>query len=138
MKSDFYPVQQVIANGQPMHGLFNTTDEKFHGRLRRHAANAYAMSTLVQFEPLVDSTIEAFVKQIDQRFVDKPGDAGTMDFGTWLHYYAFDVIGELTFSKRLGFLEEAKDIDGIMRKLEDFLNYFAVVRCATMTPTSCS
>ena len=85
------------------------------------------MSTLVQFEPLVDSTIAAFVKQIDQRFADRPGDSGVVDFGTWLHYYAFDVIGELTFSKRLGFIDEAKDIEGIIGTLEKMLDYFAIV-----------
>lgn len=86
------------------------------------------MSSLVQFEPLVDSTIEAFLKQIDGRFADRDGDAGVVDFGRWLHYYAFDVIGELTFSKRLGFIDEAKDIEGIIGTLEKMLDYFAVVR----------
>lgn len=33
--------------------------------------------------------------------------------GTWLQWYAFDVIGELTFSKRLGFLESAHDVENI-------------------------
>lgn len=33
--------------------------------------------------------------------------------GTWLQWYAFDVIGELTLSKRLGFLEGARDVENI-------------------------
>jgi hypothetical protein len=85
------------------------------------------MSTLVQFEPLVDSTITAFVRQIEHRFANRPGDDGVADFGTWLHYYAFDVIGELTFSKRLGFIDEARDVEGIIGTLEKMLDYFAVV-----------
>lgn len=36
---------------------------------------------------------------------------------------AFDVIGELTFSKPLGFLEKGKDIDGIIVALEHMLDY---------------
>ena len=31
--------------------------------------------------------------------------------------FAFDVMGELTFSKRLGFLERAEDVDGIMESI---------------------
>ena len=31
--------------------------------------------------------------------------------------FAFDVMGELTFSKRLGFLERAEDVDGIMTSI---------------------
>ncbi|KAH7089243.1 pisatin demethylase, partial [Paraphoma chrysanthemicola] len=127
VKSGFYPVQQNISKGTPLRSLFNTTDEKFHSKLRRSVANAYSMSNLVQFEPLVDSTIAAFVRQLEARFVDKPGDEGVVDFGTWLHYYAFDVIGELTFSKRLGFIDDAKDVDGIIETLENMLDYFAVV-----------
>ena len=85
------------------------------------------MSNLVQFEPLVDSTIEAFITQLQKRVVDRPADDGILDFGTWLQFYAFDVIGELTFSKRLGFVDEGKDIDGIIGTLERLLNYFSVV-----------
>lgn len=36
---------------------------------------------------------------------------------------AFDVIGELTFSKPLGFLEKGNDIDGIIVALEHMLDY---------------
>jgi hypothetical protein len=51
------------------------------------------MSTLVKFEPLVDSTTEAFLKQIKERFANRRDDSGVCDFGNWLQYYAFDVIG---------------------------------------------
>ena len=36
---------------------------------------------------------------------------------------AFDVIGELTFSKPLGFLEQGRDIDGIIKALAKMLDY---------------
>ena len=85
------------------------------------------MSTLVQFEPLVDSTIQAFITQLQTRTLNQPADHGILDFGTWLQFYAFDVIGELTFSKRLGFVDEGKDIEGIIEALERLLNYFSVV-----------
>ncbi|PVH76614.1 cytochrome P450-like protein [Cadophora sp. DSE1049] len=127
VKSGFYPVQQNIVKGKPLHSLFNSEDEKFHAKLRRSVASAYSMSNLVTFEPLVDSTIAAFLTQLQNRVVDKPGVDGILDFGTWLQYYAFDVIGELTFSKRLGFVDQGKDIEGVISVLERMLNYFAVV-----------
>ena len=85
------------------------------------------MSTLVQFEPLVDSTSEEFLKQLSQRYADRPDDSGVCDFGEWLQFYAFDVIGELTYSKRLGFVDHGVDVDGIIGSLEWFLGYVAVV-----------
>jgi hypothetical protein len=116
-----------ISKGKPLHSLFNTQDEQFHAKLRRSVANAYSMSNLVTFEPLVDSTIDAFVTQLEERIVDRPGEDGVLDFGAWLQFYAFDVIGELTFSKRLGFVDEGRDIDGVISTLERMLNYFSIV-----------
>lgn len=97
--------------------------------------NAYALSSLLTFEPLVDSTILAFLGELEGRFVrglagddrEERGEKGICDFGTWLQYFAFDVIGELTFSKRLGFLDRGEDVDGIIGSVERNLNYFAVV-----------
>ncbi|CEI60005.1 unnamed protein product [Fusarium venenatum] len=122
-KSKFYPVQQALAKGKRLETMFNTANDKYHARLRRSVSNAYAMSTLVTFEPFVDSTSTEFIRQLKLRFADRSNDAGICDFGAWLQFYAFDVIGELTFSKRLGFVERGDDIDNIIRDLESFLNY---------------
>ncbi|KAJ0108418.1 hypothetical protein J7T55_005395 [Diaporthe amygdali] len=127
VKSDFYPVQQTLAGGRPLQSLFNTTDEQFHARLRRAVSNAYAMSTLVTFEPLVDTTTVAFLEQLKKRFSGLSNGEGICDFGTWLQYYAFDVIGELTYSKRLGFVDRGIDVDHIIGNLERLLNYVSVV-----------
>ena len=85
------------------------------------------MSTLVNFEPLVDSTSTAFLEQLQRRYADRTDASGICDFGTWLQYYAFDVIGELTYSKRLGFVDHGVDVDHIIKNLEWLLNYVAVV-----------
>jgi hypothetical protein len=122
-----YPVQQTVAHGKRLPNLFNTTNDKYHAKLRRAVANAYSMSTLVNFEPLVDSTITAFVEALEKHFADKKTFASVCDFGEWLHFFAFDVIGELTWSKRLGFVEQGIDIEGIIQKVEDAFAYFAVV-----------
>ncbi|RSL42791.1 hypothetical protein CEP54_015358 [Fusarium duplospermum] len=122
-KAAFYPVQQALAKGNRLETMFNTANDRYHARLRRSVSNAYAMSTLVAFEPFVDPTSTEFLKQLKSRFADRPGDEGICDFGAWLQYYAFDVIGELTFSKRLGFVETSRDVDNIIRDLEGFLNY---------------
>lgn len=43
---------------------------------------------------------------------------------------AFDVIGELTYSKPLGFLEQGRDVDGIIASLEKILDYAGKVSTA--------
>jgi len=74
----------------------------------------------------VDSTITAFVKALETRFAGKGDVSSTCDLGTWLHF-AFDIIGEITWSKRLGFIDQGADIEGIMHDVNKAFAYFAVV-----------
>lgn len=119
-------MQQALAKGVPLKTLFTSTDEAFHARLRRAVNNAYAMSSLVQFEPLVDSAIHEFLAQLHSRYTEKSGSE-VVDFGEWLQYFAFDVICELTYSKRMGFMERGDDVENIISNLQWVLNYAAVV-----------
>lgn len=80
------------------------------------------MTNLVSFESYVDSTMRVFCDQLDARFVKNGGgNSPACDFGQWLQLFAFDVIGEITFSHRLGFLEQGEDVDGI---ISDIWNTF--------------
>ena len=123
IKSQFYPVQQTAVKGKFTASLFNTTDEDYHQLIKRPIANAYSMSTLVEFEPFVDSTSSVFMKKFE-RFADS---GQVMDLGVYLQRYAFDVIGEITFSKRLGFLETDSDVDNIIRDINTKLRYSAII-----------
>ena len=84
------------------------------------------MSTLVQFEPLVDSTTIEFISQMRKRAEGAP-DFEIVDFGKWLQFYAFDVICELTYSKRMGFVDYGEDRENIISDLEWLLDYAAIV-----------
>ncbi|CRL21888.1 Cytochrome P450 [Penicillium camemberti] len=117
--TDFYKVQQQLSKGKPASTLFTTTDERFHTAIKRPISAAYSMSTLKEFEPFVDTTIHTLFKRLDEFVAHNQ----VCDIATWLQYYAFDVIGELTFSKSLGFLEQGTDIDGIIAALEKILDY---------------
>lgn len=82
------------------------------------------MSSLIQYEQFVDSTTEIFLSQTENLYAD-PEVA--CNFSRWLQFYAFDVIGEITYSKRHGFLEENKDVDGIIDYIAGLLDYVAPV-----------
>ncbi|KAK4225578.1 cytochrome P450 [Podospora fimiseda] len=119
-KSDYYTVLQPMSRGKAVQGLFNTQDENLHRALKRPIAGYYSMTNLVEFEPYVDTTIKFFLKRLEE--VQKQSRKAC-DLGTWLQWFAFDVMGELTFSKRLGFLDEAKDVDGIMASIWNVFQY---------------
>ncbi|KAK6538472.1 hypothetical protein TWF694_010055 [Orbilia ellipsospora] len=110
-KSEFYTPQQFIVRGKPYENMFNTTNEDFHQLLRKPVAKAYAMTTIVEYEPFVDDTTLLFLKKMEELV------GQTIDFAVWLQYYAFDVIGEMTFSKKFGFLEKGEDVGGIIHTL---------------------
>ena len=123
-KSDFYWTIMPLNNGKITPMMFTTQDEDQHRMLKRPIANAYAMSNLVKFEPLVDSTMQVFFEQIDKLFVQT---GAVCDFGVWLQRFAFDVMGELTFSKRMGFLERDEDVGGVMQAIWNHFEYASVV-----------
>jgi len=82
------------------------------------------MSTLIQYEPFVDSTTKLFLSQTEKLYAST-GDG--CNFSRWLQFYAFDVIGEMTYSKRHGFIQENRDIDGIVGYISKLFDYAAPV-----------
>jgi len=123
-KSDFYVVQQAVMKGHSLASLFSTTDETFHARFRRCVNAAFSMSALVQYEPFVDNTTRLFLTQTERLFADNPEGC---DFPRWLQFYAFDVIGEITYGKRHGFIEKNEDVEGIVAYLSKLFCYVAPI-----------
>ncbi|KAH8203647.1 hypothetical protein TruAng_002177 [Truncatella angustata] len=124
VKSDFYIVQQSVVKGHRLASLFSTTDNDFHSQFRRSVNAAFSMSALVQYEPFVDNTTKLFLDQTEKLFAN---NIDGCDFTRWLQFYAFDVIGEITYSKRHGFVEKNEDIDGIITYLTNLFLYVAPV-----------
>lgn len=71
--------------------------------MRRPIRHAFAMSMLIGYEPYVDLTSMFFTSRLASRISPR-----AKYLGEWLH-----VVGEITYLKRLGFLEQAKDVAGI-------------------------
>ncbi|KAJ0426573.1 hypothetical protein BJY00DRAFT_298131 [Aspergillus carlsbadensis] len=109
---------------KPLPSLFSTLDEGFHANLRRSVNHAFSMSSLVQYEPMVNETVEVFLDQTAALFTNS---GRTCDFARWLQFFAFDVIGSITYSKRHGFIEKNEDIDGIVKSLARIFDYSAPI-----------
>lgn len=81
------------------------------------------MTSIVELEPFVDSSVDFFIRRIKDI-----GSNGTpMNMAEWFQWYAFDVIGELTFSTRYGFMEHAKDVGNSTKILDKFQAYVSFV-----------
>ena len=89
-QSDHYICQnQFSKDGVMVENISAVLDEERHSKLKRAIANAYAMSTIVEFEPLVDSTSSIFMKKVDERFA-QTGTVCKLD--EYLQMYAFDIM----------------------------------------------
>ena len=93
--------------------LFSTRDPEYHRIEKRKGGHAYWLPSLLQSEGAIDSCINLFMDRLSQKSAEGP-----VDLGVWLQYFAFDVVGEMTFASKLGFLEQGKDVDGMMKAIE--------------------
>ncbi|CAK1363649.1 Pisatin demethylase [Cercospora beticola] len=118
-KTAFYPIQSISWKKRVELNLFSTRDPEHHRSEKRKVGTAYSLSKLLESEEAIDSCIELFMDKLGAfANKDKP-----VDLGVWLQYYAFDVVGEVTFARKLGFLEQGKDVDGMIQAIEGMLTY---------------
>ena len=82
------------------------------------------MSSLVQYEPSVDIVTEKFLDQTEVLFSSKNA---ICNFAEWLQFLAFDVIGQITYSKSHGFVDRGEDVDGMVGYLGNLFSYVAPV-----------
>ncbi|KIM92616.1 hypothetical protein OIDMADRAFT_46617 [Oidiodendron maius Zn] len=107
-KGDFYGVWQ----GSRKFDLFAERSQKIHASHRKLVSGIYSLNSLKSMEPYVDETISVLLGKMR-------GILGqSLDMGLWFQLFAFDVIGEVTFSKPFGFLDKGKD-DGAFGEIEE-------------------
>ncbi|KAI4723477.1 cytochrome P450 family protein [Aureobasidium sp. EXF-10727] len=109
-KSDWYSVLKGHRTFDP----FAEQDPHVHSAQKKLVIRPYAMETLRDLEPYVDSTIYHFITRMREKM------SSQIDLGHWFQLFAFDVIGEITFSKRFGFMDTEHD-DGSLKSVESTL-----------------
>ncbi|KAI1483449.1 cytochrome P450 [Daldinia eschscholtzii] len=122
IKTGFYhPIQSVMWEGEAVPHLFTTIDPTFHRESKKLLTNAYSPTSLLAYEPAIDECVNLLLYKIDGLVSEgKP-----IDLGSWMSYYTFDVIGQLSFSKMFGFLEKGTDVDGILETIDAVLEYIS-------------
>lgn len=121
-KTGFYPIQCISWKKRPEMNLFSTRDPEEHRIGKRKVGAAYSLPNLLQSEAAIDSCVELFMSRLSELSYNN----NSIDLGAWLQYFAFDVVGETTFASKLGFLEEGKDVDGMMAAIEGMLFYASI------------
>lgn len=114
----------MVYKGRRLPNLFAITDESEHRALKRPIAHAYSTSAMIELEAHMDDCSGLLLKRLKEASQD-----GTepLDMSKWLQYYAFDVIGEITFSKKFGFLQTGGDVADMLSTIDFAMVYQALI-----------
>ena len=84
----------------------STTDPKKKNERSKAWAAGYSLTNNLQNEGAVDDVVELFLGYLDNFAATKQ----SFNFDEYIAYTAFDIVGELLFSKQFGFLKENRDV----------------------------
>lgn len=133
-KTDFYAVFPPPQNAD----IFTEIREDVHAMKKKVANVPYSMAAMRQLSPFIDDTIEVLAQRIGEFCPDPSGDRQgkgyetlsgrhVVDLGAWLHYFAFDVLGEVAFGRSFGFLAAGVDVEGAIKTIDDMQRYNGIV-----------
>lgn len=86
----------------------SATDPKEQVRRTKNLAAGFALSHVIKSEPYIDDCI----RLLKARLLGFAGSGTPVHLDEWFNYMAFDVIGDVVFSQRFGFLEAGADLGG--------------------------
>lgn len=107
--------------GTLLPSMFSTQDPAYHKALKQPVASKFSMTSIRSFEPYADQCADIFIEEMRKRV----GQA--VNLSDWCQYYAFDVIGAITFQYRFGFMEQGRDVDNMMGSIWMALTYAGII-----------
>ncbi|KAL9110644.1 MAG: hypothetical protein Q9227_004821 [Pyrenula ochraceoflavens] len=123
-KAPFYDIFKSYTPDGGRVTVFNARDEEALRKIKSPVAPLFSATNAMAFEPIVDEVLECFVNNVEKRFLQH----GTIfDLAEWLQYYAFDVMGMLTFSKRYSFLDAGEDVGGMLGAIYTYMENAAPI-----------
>ncbi|KAJ5613814.1 Cytochrome P450 E-class group I [Penicillium herquei] len=115
VKSDFYLSFRAPYTRYPDH--FTVMDQKVHDMRRRIVNGTYTMPVVLQCESYIDTCTNLLLQKFGQ-FADS---RKSLDLFEWMRMYAYDVVGELYFSRMFGLMEAEGDNLGVMKATDTLI-----------------
>lgn len=86
----------------------------------------------------MDEDVRVLCLELESRFMGKRDGMGdddmceermgeVCDIGKWISYFAWDFLGHVTWSERIGFMVRGEDVGGMIGTAERVMRYFSVV-----------
>ncbi|KAH6670576.1 cytochrome P450 [Halenospora varia] len=93
--------------------FFASQDAMIHRGLRSRVSAAYSMTSILAMEPYIQEVADKTWAKL-RGFADS---GQIIDFGEWIPYFAFDVVGQLSLGGEIGFVERGEDVDDIISSI---------------------
>ena len=119
-KTDFYGVFPPPENPD----IFTETREDVHAIKKRYASNPYSMAMMHTMAGYIEDTERLLMSKLDAMCQSRDQYC---NLGDYLHYFAFDVLGEIAFSRNFGFLEAGYDLERAIKTIDDMQWYDGIV-----------
>ena len=103
-KGPFY--KPMAVPNSTYNNLMSERDPKKYGPMRTNVASAFTVTSVIKNEAVIDEVITLFEHRLDEFSQHRK----PLELGTWLHFLTYDILGEIVFSSRFGFLDEGKDV----------------------------
>lgn len=81
-----YHPNDVLLNGARISNVFNTADENWHMEQIRPMQHLWSLTKVLEYESLVDETLEKFVNKLATKFVDGSNSGRPCAMDKWLAY----------------------------------------------------
>ncbi|KAM5350141.1 hypothetical protein ACJ41O_006646 [Fusarium nematophilum] len=104
--------------------LFNMQDAATHAKHRKIAASPYSFSNIKKMELLIDPNIRAWIDKLEEKFASTQEP---FDFAPWAVYMAYDIISEVGFGAPFGFVEQGRDVEGLIKGFHNGLAPFGIM-----------
>ncbi|KAJ0383477.1 hypothetical protein COL922a_010402 [Colletotrichum nupharicola] len=126
--TEFYHGSSALVDGEIIFNLFSETDPERHKQERKYVAKYYSRRSISFLEPKMNDTIKLLCNQLDKQCIGSLGvEKNGFDLGAWILYYAWDVVGTVTFSQPFGYLKEGRDFDATLGIAKIAMEYFAAI-----------
>lgn len=93
------------------HQLFSELDKRTHSFLRKRLSAAFAMSSVLKYEPHIQGCLDL----LWEKFRQKANLSDVVNMSIWTNALAYDVIGELGFGAQFGHLRTETDVGGVQK-----------------------
>lgn len=110
-----HPVDRVFPPPENP-DIFTEIRENVHAVKKRYASNAYSMATMHTMAGYIEDTERFLTSKLDQMCATSDQYC---NLGDYLHYFAFDVLGEIAFSRKFGFLDAGYDLEKAIKTIND-------------------